>query len=69
MTKRPTGVELVVYVPSGSIELGQIASIGIDPAIDLRKRTGEDAVVFRFTTVEQVQSKTFRQFLSQRWES
>ena len=69
VTKRPTGVELVVYVPSGSIELGQIASIGIDPAIDLRKRTGEDAVVFRFTTVEQVQSKTFRQFLSQRWPS
>ena len=61
VTKRPNGVDLSVFVPAGSIQLGAITSLGIDPAVTAHKE-GIDVVKLRFTTVDQLKSKALQSF-------
>ena len=65
VTKRPAGVDLNLFFNGSSVQLGQIASIGIDPEIG-RHRDGQDVVRLRFTTLEQVRSPALRSFLTKR---
>ncbi len=62
ITKRPEGLDLELYAPSGKIALGQIADLGVDPGI-VPHRTGEDAIRLRFTKTGQVASPKLREFL------
>jgi excinuclease ABC subunit A len=62
VTKRPEWLELELYAPSGSVALGRIADLGVEPMISPH-RSGEDAVRLRFTKVEQVASPKLHEFL------
>jgi len=62
VTKRPAGVDLNVFVPEGSVQLGQIAGFGIDPEV-ASHRDGLDVLRLRFTTVDQVRSDKLATFL------
>ena len=66
VTKRPGGVDFGLFVPSGSIQLGQVASFGTDPEIAPHK-DGLDIVRLRFTKVEQVKATALKKFLSERF--
>ena len=66
VTKRPGGVDFGLFVPSGSVQLGQVASFGTNPEIAPHKDS-LDAVRLRFTTVEQVQAAALKGFLSERF--
>ncbi len=66
-TKRPAGLDFAMFVPSGAVQLGEIASIGIDPEIASHKE-GLDVVRLRFTTTDHVQSPALRTFLSVHWK-
>ena len=66
VTKRPAGLDFAIYVRCGSVQLGQVASIGIDPEIAPHK-DGLDAVRLRFTNVDQVKSLALRSFLVSQW--
>ena len=68
MTKRPAGLDFATFVPSGSVQLGEIASYGIEPEITPHKE-GLDVVRLRFTTTDQVKSPALRKFLADRWQS
>jgi excinuclease ABC subunit A len=61
-TKRPEWLELELYAPAGSIALGRIADLGVEPTI-APHRSGVDAVRLRFTNVEQIASPKLREFL------
>ena len=63
VTKRPAGVDFSLYVPSGSVQLGQVASFGIGQEVAPFKN-GLDAVQLRFTKVEQVKVAALKKFLS-----
>ena len=52
-TKRKDSLDLVLYVPSGSITIGAIAEFGIEQAITPH-RSGADAVKIRFDGISQV---------------
>ena len=65
VTKRPGGVDFSLYVPSGSVQLGQVASFGVSQEIAPFKN-GFDAVQLRFTKVEQVKTVSLRKFLNER---
>lgn len=62
VTKRPEGLDMELYAPTGKIALGQIADLGIDPAI-VPHRSGEDAIRLRFTKLTHVASPKLREFL------
>ena len=66
VTKRPAGVDFSLYVPSGSVQLGQVASFGIEQEVAPFKN-GLDAVQLRFTKVEQVNAAALKKFLSERF--
>ena len=63
VTKRPAGVELGLFVPTGTVTLGQIADLGEDPVVKPH-RDGEDLVGLRFTDVKQIASPKLRKFLA-----
>ena len=65
VTKRPAGVDFSLYVPGGSVQLGQVASFGISQEVAPFKN-GFDAVQLRFTKVEQVKATALKKFLSER---
>jgi len=65
VTKRPAGVDLSLYVPSGSVQLGQIASFGLSQEVAAFKN-GLDTVQVRFSTVGQVTAAGLKSFLRQR---
>ena len=67
MTKRPAGVDFGLYVPSGSVQLGQVASFGIGQEI-VPFKNGLDSVQLRFTKVEQIKAAALKKFLSERLE-
>ena len=60
-TKRKNSLDLILYVPSGSIAIGAIAEFGIEQAITPH-RNGADAVKIRFDGISQV-SSGFKQWL------
>ena len=62
MTKRPGAVELNVFVPSGSVTLGEVTGIGFDPEITAH-RDGQDVVRLKFTKTAQVKSTALEKFL------
>ena len=62
VTKRPSAVELGLFVPSASVQLGRIAGFGTDSEI-VGHREGLDVVRLRFTTIEQLRSATLKAFL------
>jgi len=62
-TKRPEGLDLELYAATGSVALGRIADLGVEPSI-VRHRTGEDAIRMRFTTVAHIDSAKLRKFLA-----
>ena len=64
VTKRPAGVDLNVFVPAGSIQLGQVASFGIAPEIAPHK-DGQDVVRLRFTEVEHVKNTALKKFIAE----
>jgi excinuclease ABC subunit A len=64
VTKRPAGVDLELFVPKGSVTLGQIAALGDEPAVKPH-RDGVDLVGLRFTDVQQIASPKLRTFLAQ----
>ncbi|MEK6257711.1 MAG: excinuclease ABC subunit UvrA [Planctomycetota bacterium] len=66
VTKRPAGVDFSLYVPSGSVQLGQVASFGISQEVAPFKN-GLDAVQLRFKKVEQVKAAELKKFLSERF--
>lgn len=68
VTKRPAALDLNLFVPTGAVQLGQIASFGIDPSISSYKE-GLDAVRIRFTNISQVRSAGFQKFLRELWPS
>lgn len=68
VTKRPAGLDFVMFVPTGSIQLGQISGFGIDPEIASHKE-GVDTVRIRFTSMDQVKSISLRKFLGEQWPS
>ena len=61
-TKRKDGLNLVLYVPSGSVTIGAIAELGFEQSISAH-RSGTDAVKIRFAGVSQV-SADFKRWLS-----
>ena len=61
-TKRRDSLDLVLFVPSGSVTIGAIAEFGFDQDITVH-RTGADAVTIRFDGVSQV-SSDFRKWLA-----
>ena len=65
VTKRPAGVDFSLYVPSGSVQLGQVASFGLSQEVAPFKNN-LDAVQLRFTKVEQVKAAALKKFLSER---
>lgn len=65
VTKRPAGVDINLFVPSGSIQLGQVAGFGIDREIAPHKN-GQDVVRIRFNNVSQVQTPALKEFLAAR---
>lgn len=67
MTKRPSHIEFVVYVAPGSVQLGQIANLGMNPEITSREKSGLDAVRFKLTHSDQVRSGSLREFLKGLW--
>ena len=67
VTKRPAGVDFGLYVPSGSVQLGQVASFGIGQEI-VPFKNGLDSVQLRFTKVEQIKAAALKKFLSERLE-
>ena len=67
VTKRPGGVDFSLYVPSGSVQLGQVASFGIGQEV-VPFKNNLDAVQLRFTKVEQVKAAVLKTFLSERLE-
>ena len=67
MTKRPAALELMIHVPPGSVQLGQVAGLGMDPEITSRDKSGLDSVRLRMTSLEHVKSAALRRFLSERW--
>ena len=66
VTKRPSALECFIYVPQGSVQLGEVASLGLDAEITAQKE-GLDAVRFRFTSTTQVNSPALRKFLQKQW--
>ncbi len=64
-TKRPAGVDLELYAPTGWASLGQIADLGEEPAIKPGSH-GYDTVQLRFTEIGQVQSPKLRDWLNKR---
>ena len=62
VTKRPEWLELEVVAPTGSVALGRIADLGVEPTISPH-RSGEDAIRLRFTKPEQIASPKLREFL------
>ena len=66
VTKRPAALDLTLFVPTGTVQLGQIASFGIDPGVSSHK-DGLDAVRIRFTEVSHVKWPPFQRFLSELW--
>lgn len=67
VTKRPSGLDLALIVPSGHIQLGEVANFGIDPEITPHNKPGLEVVRLRFTKVEHVSASVLRKFLTQRW--
>ena len=67
VTKRTAGLDFVVTVPGGSVQLGQVAGLGIDTEIVHRERSGLDEVRLRFTKVDQVKNKNLHSFLAAIW--
>ena len=65
VTKRPGGVDFSLYVPSGSVQLGQVASFGIGQEV-VPFKNNLDAVQLRFTKVEQVKAAALKTFLVER---
>ena len=63
VTKRPAGVDFNLFVPTGTVQLGQIASLGTEPEVAPHK-DGVDVVRLRFTKKDQVQNATFKAFLA-----
>ncbi|MEI8381780.1 MAG: excinuclease ABC subunit UvrA [Planctomycetota bacterium] len=68
VTKRPGGVELNVFVPAGSVTLGEVTGMGIEPEITVH-RDGQDAVRLKFTKSSQVTSATLEKFLREQFLS
>lgn len=68
VTKRPAGVDLNVFVPSGSVQLGQVAAFGTEPGVDPH-RDGQDVVRLRFTKVQQIKNAALKDFLMERFSS
>ncbi len=68
VTKRPSSLELGIIVKSGTVQLGQISTLGIDREISSRDNSGFDVIRLRFTDVEQVKSLDLRRFLSEQWK-
>ena len=66
VTKRPSALECFIYVPQGSVQLGEVASLDLDAEITAQKE-GLDAVRFRFTSTTQVNSPALRKFLQKQW--
>ena len=66
VTKRPGGVELNVFVSAGSVTLGEVAEIGIDPEISAH-RDGQDVVRLRFTKLSHVRSTALENFLREQF--
>ena len=64
VTKRPTGVDLNLFVPSGAVQLGQVSSFGVDPEISPH-RGGQEIVRLRFTQVDQVRNAALKAFLAE----
>jgi hypothetical protein len=62
-TKRPTGLDFALFVPAGSVQLGQVTHFGIEPEIANHKE-GVDIVRLRFTEVKQVKSPELQKFLA-----
>ncbi|WP_373651745.1 excinuclease ABC subunit UvrA [Schlesneria sp. DSM 10557] len=69
VTKRPAALECMIYVPAGSVQLGQITGFGIDPEVAPRDKAGLDAVKLRFTRREHVNAKPFQKFLKDLWST
>ena len=68
VTKRPSALELAITVKAGTIQLGQISNLGIDPEISSRDKSGFDVIRLRFTDIVQVKSVALRKFLSEQWK-
>lgn len=64
VTKRPAGVDLNVFVPTGSVQLGQIAGFGTDPEVVPHHKDGLDIIRFRFTRLDQVRNASLKSFLA-----
>ena len=64
VTKRPAGIDFNLFVPTGSVQLGQIASFGIEPGVAVHK-DGQDVVRLRFTEVAQVRNAALKTFLGE----
>jgi len=62
-TKRPSGVDLGLFVPTGTVTLGQIADLGED-AVVKPHRDGEDLVGLKFTDVKKIAAPKLRKFLA-----
>jgi excinuclease ABC subunit A len=67
VTKRPAGIDLAVIVPSGTVQLGEVATFGIDPEVASHK-PGQDVIRLRFTQSTHVKSPELRMFLAARWK-
>ncbi|MDB5346609.1 MAG: excinuclease subunit [Schlesneria sp.] len=68
VTKRPAGVDLNVFVPTGSIQLGQVAAFGIEPGIEPH-RDGLDVIRLRFTQLGHIRNAALKAFLKERFKS
>ncbi len=66
VTKRPAAIDLVIYVSKGSIQLGQVAQLGLVSEI-VPSKDGRDAVQIKFNAIAQVQSADLGQFLDEQW--
>ncbi|MFO0917383.1 MAG: ATP-binding cassette domain-containing protein [Planctomycetaceae bacterium] len=62
VTKKPEWLEIELLAPSGSIALGRVADLGVEPSVSPH-RSGEDAIRLRFTKSAHVSSAKLREFL------
>ena len=69
VTKRPAALDFLFYVPAGAVQLGQVASFGIEPEITHREKSGRDEVRLRFTSVDQIRTPSLRKFLAEIWKT
>jgi hypothetical protein len=64
VTKRPAGVDLELFAPTGSVPLGRIADLGSEREV-IAHKDGMDIVHLRFTKTAQVNAPKLRALLDE----